>query len=388
MKTILRSLLFASVTFVSIGAIAAPQFKWKTVEVGKIEVGYGVQIADVDGDGKDDILLADKTTVQWYQNPSWKKHFIAKDLTARDNVCITARDLTGDGKCEIAVGAQWNPGNTTDPNESGAVFHLIPGTDRGTHWTPNQLQNEPTVHRMHWIKSRDGVHSLIVKPLHGRGNKGGAGKGGLILEYHMPKNGGSKWTTEVVSDFMHLTHNFHPVNWDEDREEELLIAGKEGIWHFDKRDGKWQRRQLTDKAAGEIRDGRLPNGKRFIVCVEPHHGIAATIYVESRGKGLWNQLSVLDNELVAGHALQVGDLLGTGNDQIVVAWRGSRKAEPGIKLFSPANKAGTKWNQQKLSGKEIAVEDLKIADLNADGKLDIIAAGRQTENLVIFMNAR
>jgi hypothetical protein len=29
---------------------------------------------------------------------------------------------------------------------------------------------------------------------------------------------------------------------------------------------------------------------------------------------------------------------------------------------------------------------LKVADLNADGKLDIIAAGRASKNLVIYWN--
>lgn len=365
---------------------ASAEFKFKTQKIDDIEIGYGIQIADVNGDGKPDIVLADKKTIQWYEAPSWQKHIIAKDLTERDNVCVTARDTNDDGKCEIAVGAQWNPGNTTDENQSGAVFALTAPPVVTRPWLAVKLENEPTVHRMHWIKSSGGKYSLVVKPLHGRGNKAGAGIGGKVWEYLRSSDG--KWQREIVSDFMHLTHNFHPVNWDKDSEEELLIAGKEGIWHFDKHKGKWHPRQITVHAAGEIRDGRLPNGKRFIVTIEPHHGIAATVYVE-KAKGLWTPSHVLDNELVAGHALQVADLLSTGNDQIVVGWRGQgRKAKPGIKLFSPANPDGTHWDEQQISGSEIAIEDLKVADLNGDGKIDIIAAGRQTKNLVIFWNQR
>ena len=85
-----------------------PLFKWRKVEIAKISIGYGVQLTDVDGDKKIDIVLCDKKTIQWYQNPSWEKHVIARDLTKRDNVCVTARDIDGDGKCEIAVGGQWN----------------------------------------------------------------------------------------------------------------------------------------------------------------------------------------------------------------------------------------------------------------------------------------
>jgi hypothetical protein len=36
----------------------------------------------------------------------------------------------------------------------------------------------------------------------------------------------------------------------------------------------------------------------------------------------------------------------------------------------------------------MACEDLKVADLDDDGDLDIIAAGRSTQNLKIYWNKR
>jgi len=54
--------------------------------------------------------------------------------------------------------------------------------------------------------------------------------------------------------------------------------------------------------------------------------------------------------------------------------------DPGIKLFIP-NEDGSEWTEQQLSGAEIAVEDIKAADLNGDGKPEIVAAARQTKNL-------
>ncbi|MEK7678021.1 MAG: VCBS repeat-containing protein [Verrucomicrobiota bacterium] len=35
-----------------------------------------------------------------------------------------------------------------------------------------------------------------------------------------------------------------------------------------------------------------------------------------------------------------------------------------------------------------ACEDLALADLNGDGRLDIIAAGRATKNLKVYFNER
>lgn len=362
-----------------------PEFTWSEVEVDTIEIGYGLQLTDVNGDGKTDIVLADKKTIQWYENPGWKKHIIAKNLTLRDNVCVTARDIDGDGKCEIAVGGQWNFRET---QKDGAVFYLIPQEDRTKPWEAVKLQHEPNTHRMHWIKSPDEKFSLVVKPLRGRGSVEGVGNGLRMLEYTKPADPKGEWTTTLVSDFLHLSHNFHPVNWDDDSEEELIAAGKEGVWHFDRKNGKWNARQLTKDFAGEIRDGRLPNGKRFIATVEPMHGTRSAVYVQPEsGDGLWKRLAVLDDALIDGHAVACADYLGIGSDQIVVGWRAMHpKGTPGIKFFTPLDEDGTEWRETKISGEQLAVEDIKAADLNGDGKADIVAAARQTKNLKIFFS--
>ena len=386
MFKMLPSLLIAAMTTVAF-ADPIPEFKWRTVEIDKIQIGYGLQMTDVNGDGKTDIVLADKKTFQWYENPSWTKHIIAKDLTKRDNVCITARDIDGDGKCEIAVGGQWNYREST---KDGAVFYLVPPKDRTQLWTPVRLYNDPSTHRMHWVKGKGGKYQLVVKPLRGRGSVNGEGPGIRVLEYFMPKNPKDEWKYNVISDFIHLSHNFHPVNWDDDEEEEIIVAGKEGVWHFDNRNGKWAATQLTKDWAGEIRDGKLPNGKRFIVTVEPKHGVNCAVYVEPEKKGgLWPRLKLLDNQLRDGHALACADYLGVGSDQIVVGWRAmNAPGVPGIKLFTPMDKDGNTWREQRLSAEKIAVEDIKAADLNGDGKIDIVAAARQTKNLTIFFNER
>src|SRR5438874_4150623 len=110
----------------------APIFRPVEIDA-KIEIGYGVAVADVDGDKQPDIILADKKQIVWYRNPTWEKFVIAENLTKLDNVCVAAADIDGDGKAEIAVGAEWNPNDTVN---SGAVFYLIAPKDSTQKWEP------------------------------------------------------------------------------------------------------------------------------------------------------------------------------------------------------------------------------------------------------------
>ena len=397
------SLLIASTLLVIASAriLAAepPVPTFKTVEIdSKIGIGYGITVADVDGDKKPDILLVDKDQVVWYQNPSWQKHVIAEKLTPKDHVCIAAADIDGDGKAEIAIGAEWNPGDTEN---SGAVFYLIPPADRTQKWEPVRLHHEPTVHRMRWVKNGEGKYDLIVAPLHGRGNKNGAGEGVKVLAYKMPANPKDPWKTEVVNNSMHMTHNFQPVHWSKQPGEEILLGGKEGVLDVVRSGGGWKATKLIGNApgetsnpgAGEVRVGKTGGGETFIATVEPMHGNQLVFYTASSKKSsdaataLWNR-HVLDDTLIDGHALACGDLAGTGSDQIVVGWRamGKAGAKVGIKLFSPLDKEGKDWKQTLVDDNGMACEDLCLADLDGDGKLDIIAAGRATKNVKIYFN--
>jgi hypothetical protein len=383
MKTLfsLVCLLFASSSY----AQAVTESRWRHVEIDRIDIGYGIALADVNGDAKTDIVLADKSTIQWYQNPSWQKHVIAADITQRDNVCVAARDIDGDGKCEIAIGGQWN---YKESIKDGAVHVLSAPKDRSGFWKPMKLHNEPSTHRMHWIRAGENDFRLAVKPLRGRGSKDGDGAGLKLLEYSPPGKSSASWSHNVVCDFMHLSHNFHVVNWDDDIEEELIMAGKEGVWHLDRQADGWKATQLTEPFAGEVRDGRLPGGRRFITTIQPMHGSVSAVYVQPDGpERKWKLAKVLDESLKDGHAIACSDFLGMGCDQIIVGWRAmNEKGVPGIRLFTPLDATGSKWHVEQLSAGEIAVEDIKAADLNGDGKTDFVAAARQTKNLVIFFN--
>ncbi len=346
----------------------------------QVDIGYGLAIGDVDGDGDPDILMADASEFVWYSNPGWNRHVMVENLTERDNVCLTARDLDGDGKVEVAVGARWNPGETSDPTLSGSVHYLQRPDNPMEKWKAIELPHEPTVHRMHWVMTTDGAQ-LVVLPLHGRGNVGGKGAGVKVFAYGLPETPGSPWKKILVDSSMHLTHNFEVVPGRS--QDALLIGGKEGSKFFGYHDGTWNqienpRMTLSDGAFGEIRFT-----DRFIAGIQPMHGKNLVVYPEDGSK------QTLLSNLAQGHAVACEDLINQGLEQIVVGWReANSEGDVGVKIMIANDGNWSSWQEQWIDQNGMACEDLKIADLNDDGKPDIIAAGRSTHNLKIYWNKR
>lgn len=359
-------------------------FKAETIDA-KISVGYGLAVADLNGDSKPEILLADAGETVCYQNPTWKKHVLTGKLTEKDHVCLCAHDLDGDGKAEIAIGAEWNPGDTVN---SGAVFSLESPPDCFEPWSAKKLPHEPTVHRMHWVAEEGERHFLAVLPLHGPGNKNGEGEGINFRGYRPPAEG-KDWQTFLIHKGFHLAHNFDPVAWEGSKSESLLVACKEGVQLLKPGEEAWSATPLTEKGAGEVRLGKLPNGERFITTIEPMHGNEVVINPEE-ADGLWSQKRiVIDDSLNQGHALAAGDFLGLGYDQVIAGWREPSKKDGkvGLRLYIPTAEDGSTWKLHAVIDDDtMACEDMKVADLDGDGDLDIVAAGRSTKNVMIYWN--
>jgi len=345
----------------------------------QVAIGYGIALGDVDGDGKPDILLADKKQFVWYRNGDWKKFVMIDNLTERDNVCIAAMDVNGDGKVEVAVGAQWNPGETSNAAQSGSVHYLIAPEDRTQLWKAVELPHEPTIHRMRWAKASNGKFHLIVVPLHGRNNKGGEGDGVKIIAYEYPKNVEGAWSSVVLDNNMHMTHNLDVVA-SGPKSGSLYFGGKEGVRVIQNFAGKSSSVSAEKIEGMEYGAGEIRVGNSLLATIEPMHGNALVVYLGNEKTRV-----VLDDQLKEGHALAVADFLGSGSEQIVAGWRvPNAEGKVGIKLYQQVN--GGEWESQRVDDNGMACEDLQVMDLNGDGKLDIVAAGRASNNLKIYWN--
>ncbi len=365
-----------------------------------VGVGYAITVADINHDGKTDIVVATENPDQvvWYENPSWTRRTIVSGFPKLP-VCVQALDVDGDGKVELILGADWQPSNTAT---GGTVWLLQRPSDLNQPWTPIKINEEPTMHRMRLIDLEGkGRKELVCAPLHGQEAKSPEwwkGNASSLYILRRPANPfKDPWTREVISNELHITHNVWPLDWDGDRKEELLAAGYEGVFLFKRgKDGKWAKQQLGEgdpekRGAGEIKVGRLPGGKRYLATIEPWHGHQAVVYTSPDKPGqLWKRQVLIENHK-GGHAVWTADLTGTGVDSLVVGFRGvpeGKVEDAMVYLLHPLDRAGSKWEKQVLDAKGLGAEDVICADLNGDRKVDIIGVGRSTKNVKIYWNER
>ena len=374
-------------------ATGAIKFRQQVIET-ELGIGYAVLCEDVDGDGDTDIVALNETQVVWWSNPDWDKTVILDGKTEADNVAVAAHDITGDGKLDFAIGAAWRP---SDTRGGGTLQWITRQADEQAEWVVHPLGNEPTTHRMRWADTDgDGRSELIVAPLHGRGTSGPEhwiGNGIRLLALTPPPDPvQTAWQEEVIDDSFHIAHNFWVLDFDTDPAEELLVASYEGVHLLDRDEaGNWERTRIGTgyqgafiRGAGEVKLGTLASGERYIATVEPWHANHIVIYCEpAEPHGAWHRTEVV-RRLNGGHALWTGDLDGDGDEELAFGWRlkGNMPYDrPGVAVYDPAT-----GDIQIVDWGGMATEDLTIADLNSDGRPEIVAAGRSTHNLKIYWN--
>jgi hypothetical protein len=385
--------------------VAFPRFQSQEIATD-LKVGYAVLVADINGDGKPDLVVVDTQRVVWYENPSWKVHTIIQGKTRPDNVCIAALDIDGDGQLDLVLGADWKPFNT---KEGGTLQWLKRGKTLDEEWSIHPIGEEPTVHRVR-IADLDGSGKpqIVLAPLMGRDSSAKGnwmdGRPVRLLAYPIPKDPvKGPWEPKALSEELHVVHNIWPIDQHPRREKgsSVLAASYEGVSLITRERGQFVTTKIGEgnqtnpkgsRGSSEIKMGRLKGGKGFLATIEPWHGNQVVVYT-SEGEAPWPR-HVIDDHLRWGHAVWCADLDGDGEDELIIGVRDDPNPKQGdtfterrgVRIFKCTDGKGEKWARHIIEDGGVAVEDLTAADLNGDGKIDIIAVGRQTGNARIYWN--
>lgn len=141
---------------------------WKVTLVGKDASDEGFGVADMDNDGDLDLISGYRvpgadaevpTLVVWFENPgtltaNWALHEIGRSIFATDRV--EAADLNGDGKADVVVAEERYPGLEPDAN-LWAFFQVDTGFVRKKIVTQYSMNNLDIVDM-----DRDGDQDLIT----------------------------------------------------------------------------------------------------------------------------------------------------------------------------------------------------------------------------------
>lgn len=358
--------------------------------------GYGVEVADIDGDGLTDIIALSTNPAQfaWYKNPTWEKFVIS--TVAQGNIDAAPQDIDKDGDVDMVLASAFNLGASTE----GGLLHWLenpgnPQTDQ--EWDMHYIDEIPTTHRIKWGDiNGDGAEELVNLPIIGTGATSPAYDVDLTLKaYSIPEDlSVDKWPGVVLDQSLQLSHGLSLFDWNDDGKTDILSASFYGVHLFQLATNgqivaKTQigsGKQGADRPAigsSELDVGSLRGGTRFVATVEPWHGNEIVVYTEGDDpSGLWNR-AVIETGFANGHGLLNADLNNDGVDEIIAGGR----SEPYQLAIFQNDGAVDSWNRIDLDIGGIAVSGLAIEDMNGDGFMDIIGIGAGTQNVVYYQNS-
>ncbi len=364
--------------FAIAAAAAQPMHFEKRVLADDLAGGYQVVACDVNGDGKLDLiaLASNMTDLVWFENPSWKRHVLAVNLSRMINLACWNHSPHAPPAIAVTYEFSMHPEEST-----GIVALLTPNGDPRRPWKAAEIDRLPASHRLRWADiDGSGNKVLINAPLAAADARAPDYRGHVPLVYYRP----GEWKRRLIGDAEQgVMHGIFITDWDHNGRDAILIGSFLGIhlYRFEP-DGKWSRMEIAKgspepwpkNGTSDVAVGLLGK-ERFLTAIEPWHGNEVVVY---RGSGQSWKREVVDDSLSDAHTIETVDLDGDGLDEIVAGFRGKPY---GVYIY---RFNGAKWNREILDQGSVSAASCAVADLDGDGKPEIACIGQATHNLVLW----
>lgn len=384
------SILVGACLVTACAARGPASFTSLTIDEG-VEGAYLTALGDVNGDGRMDVILLSVRSpeVFWYENPHWTRQTLVSGISPAAVAAAVDSDESGRARIIVLTGFH----RDDYEKNAGELVFLQRGVEARA---AEVFAREPAAHRAAFGDiDGDGDRELVVAPLSGPGEESPIDSlAPTPLVYYDPPDPTRHIITEQLSG---TVHGLTLVRWDGDEREDILTAGFDGVFlHRLVSDGagslEWRSDRIaagraadeTGRAgAGDIRVGRLAGGERFLATIESVHGGEIAVY-RADDRGVWRR-RLIDHGFELAHGFAVADFDGDGGDEIIVS---DSRGAGGVFLYESHNhENGLKWRRRQIDD-AMSAGACEPADLNSDGRTDLVCAGMLTRNLKVYFGRR
>jgi hypothetical protein len=329
-------------------------------------------VGDLDGDGFADIVIAGYYkggNLVWYQYPAWTKHVIKTGQFAVD---MQVADMDGDRDLDVVVPDDFGG----DTKGRTLVWYENPrpkgnaGTDK---WKRHIITtNAPVDDYIHDVEvgdiNRDGKLDVVVR--HGK----------TVIYV---RRTGDSWAEKIVDQGTGTGDEEGTTLADINGDGRLDIV-LNGYWMeqpLDPVQGRWEKHvidagwpHLVGVTVADMNGDGRPD---VLLAPAEQHG-RLSWYEASRDpvNGPWNE-HVIDPDVDYVHTFKVADMNLDGRPDVVAAemhrsgYHPDKPSRRRVSVYLSAGR-GLKWTQQVVA--PTGSHNLRVADIDSDGDIDIVGA--------------
>lgn len=329
--------------------------------------GVGNQTAtlvfDIDKDGKDEIVIAGwgETSMVWYRmkGDSWEKYLL-DDTDSHIEAGGAFYDIDGDGDLDVLQGGSWKI------NEVWWWENPYPDFDAKKGWQKHTIKDSgEKQHHDQFIADFDGD-----------------GKAELVF---WNQQAGKMVIGDIPDDPKDKNAwKFNEVwSWDSKLKYEGLASGDinmdgvvdivgGGMW-FERKGNTYEPHKIDEYGQSRSAVGDLIKGDRPEVVLGSGDGVGPLNIYQWNGDA-WEKTILID-EVIHGHTLQVLDVDGDGNLDIftaeMVLWSGGNN--PGAKAWILYGDGKGNFEEEVINAAtDIGNHESKFGDVNGDGRPDLV----------------